>query len=57
VDFKTCIRDIKDFPKEGIVFKDITPLLKDAKAMKEATNALLYLIGQQKLNKVVSMES
>lgn len=51
------MRDIKDFPKEGIVFKDITPLLKDAKAMKEATNALLYLIGQQKLNKVVSMES
>ena len=30
----SCIRDVKDFPKEGIVFKDITTLLNDPKAFK-----------------------
>ena len=57
MDFNTYIRDITDFPKEGIVFKDITPLLKDAKALKEATNALFELIGNQRIDKVVGMES
>ncbi len=57
MDFKHYIRDIKDFPKEGIVFKDITPLLKDAKAFKMATQALFDLIGAAKIDKVVGMES
>ncbi|MEP3211293.1 MAG: adenine phosphoribosyltransferase [Maribacter sp.] len=57
MDFNTYIRDITDFPKEGIVFKDITPLLKDAKALKEVTNALFELIGNQRIDKVVGMES
>lgn len=57
MDFNSYIRDIKDFPKEGVVFKDITPLLKDAKALKEAANALLELVGSQKVDKVVGMES
>ena len=34
-DLATIIRDIPDFPKKGIIFKDITPLLADPKAMKE----------------------
>ncbi len=57
MDFNTYIRDIADFPKAGIVFKDITPLLKDAQALTEAANALLELIGNQKIDKVVGMES
>ena len=57
MDFKTYIRDIKDFPKEGIVFKDITPLLKDAEALKLATQALFDLVGNEKIDKVVGMES
>ena len=57
MDFNTYIRDIKDFPKEGIVFKDITPLLKDAKALNKATEALLKLVGDKKIDKVVGMES
>ena len=57
MDFKSYIRDIKDFPKEGIVFKDITPLLKDSVALKKATDALLELVGDQKIDKVVGMES
>lgn len=38
------IRDIPDFPKPGIIFKDITPLLADGKAFKYCTAALAKLI-------------
>lgn len=51
------IRDIKDFPKPGIIFKDITPLLANPEAHKQCLNALLDLIGNQKIDKVVGMES
>ncbi len=57
MDLKNYIRDIKDFPAEGIVFKDITPLLNDATAMKTATEALFRMLGGQKIDKVVGMES
>ncbi len=36
----STIRDVHDFPKEGIVFKDITPILKDAKLSKEIIKEL-----------------
>lgn len=51
------IRDIKDFPKEGILFKDITPLLADPYALKEAAKLLLELVGDVKIDKVIGMES
>lgn len=51
------IRDIADFPKAGVVFKDITPLLNDATAARYATQKLLELVGNQKIDKVVGMES
>ncbi|GAB5472234.1 MAG: adenine phosphoribosyltransferase [Maribacter sp.] len=57
MDFKSYIRDVKDFPKEGIIFKDITPLLKDKGALQRATQALLHLVGNQQIDKVVGMES
>jgi adenine phosphoribosyltransferase len=40
-DFKKFIRDIPDFPKPGIVFKDITPLLADAGAFRDMISALI----------------
>ena len=40
-DFKPLIRDIPDFPKAGIVFKDITPLLADATAFRLMIDALV----------------
>ena len=40
-DFKRFIRDIPDFPKPGIVFKDITPLLADATAFRDMIAALV----------------
>lgn len=51
------IRDIQDFPKEGIGFKDITPLLSNHAAMVEASKQLLSLVGDKKIDKVVGMES
>ncbi|HXJ33663.1 MAG TPA: adenine phosphoribosyltransferase [Candidatus Eisenbacteria bacterium] len=40
-DFKRLIRDIPDFPKPGIVFKDITPLLADGPAFHSMVDALV----------------
>ncbi len=40
-DFKRLIRDIPDFPKPGIVFKDITPLLADGAAFRAMIDALV----------------
>jgi adenine phosphoribosyltransferase len=40
LDLRPFIRDIPDFPKPGIVFKDITPLMADAPALREAVDQL-----------------
>jgi adenine phosphoribosyltransferase len=57
MDFTSYVRDIPDFPIPGVSFKDITPLLKDAAALKAASEALLAFIGDQRVDKVVGMES
>lgn len=57
MNLKTFVRDIPDFPSEGVVFRDITPLLKDPEAIKYAEKALLRLLGNVKIDKVVGMES
>jgi len=57
MDFKKYIRDIKDFPRQGIVFKDITLLLKDAEALKKVTESLFEMVKDVKIDKVVGMES
>lgn len=57
MNFKNYIRDIHDFPEKGVTFKDITPLLKDAKALQAAADAMLKMIGNVKVDKVVGMES
>jgi adenine phosphoribosyltransferase len=54
---KKYIRDIQDFPKEGIVFKDITPLLIDAKARKECLEILVSSLKDKKIDKVIGVES
>ena len=40
MDVKNYIRDIPDFPKDGIIYKDITPLLKDYKAFSFVVNEI-----------------
>lgn len=57
MDFKNYIRDIHDFPEKGVTFKDITPLLKDANALQAAADAMLKMIGDVRVDKVVGMES
>jgi adenine phosphoribosyltransferase len=56
-DLVSKIRDIPDFPKPGIQFKDITTLLKDGPAFKAAVDGLLAQIGDRKVDAVVGMES
>ena len=56
-DLLSKIRDIPDFPKPGIQFKDITTLLKDGPSFKAAIDGLLAQIGDRKVDAVVGMES
>ncbi|HZP94706.1 MAG TPA: adenine phosphoribosyltransferase [Candidatus Limnocylindria bacterium] len=51
------IRDVPDFPKPGILFKDITTLLKDGDAFRAAVDGLLEKIGKRDVDAVVGMES
>jgi adenine phosphoribosyltransferase len=51
------IRDIPDFPKPGIVFKDITPLLGDAQAFSTAIDLIVDRFAGQGINRVVGIEA
>lgn len=51
------IRDIQDFPKPGIGFKDITPLLANPEASKECLELLTSGLNGQKVDKVIGVES
>lgn len=54
---KRAIRDVRDFPKEGIVFKDITPIMLDAELSKEIVEALYELYSTQNIGAVAGIES
>ena len=56
-DLETRIRDIPDFPKPGILFKDITTLLKDGDSFKAAVDGMMERIGKRQIDVVVGMES
>jgi adenine phosphoribosyltransferase len=51
------IRDVPDFPKKGIVFKDITPVLSDAKSFREVIDAFAARWKGERIDKVVGIES
>jgi adenine phosphoribosyltransferase len=51
------IRDIPDFPRPGIVFKDITPLLADGDALRDATRRMAEPYQDAKIDRVVGIES
>ena len=51
------IRDVPDFPKEGIIFKDITPLLADAAALDEAVRRLAQPYEGKGVEVVTGIES
>ncbi len=56
INIEKYIREVKDFPKPGIVFKDITPLLANAQALQQTTEALLKKIPSN-IDKVVGIEA
>lgn len=54
---KAYIRNIPDFPKAGILFRDITTLLKDKKAFRRGVAGLVKKFKNKKINKVVAVEA
>lgn len=54
---KKAIRDVVDFPKKGIVFKDITPLLSDPKLTREITAELAKQLEGISVDAVMGIES
>jgi len=55
--FKRLIRNVPDFPKKGILFYDITTLLKNAKALQEVLDLLTARYINQKIDLVLGVES
>src|SRR5438045_6897547 len=53
----SLIDDVPDFPKKGILFKDITTLLKDARALKQSIDQLTGLVRAHAPRTVIGMES
>lgn len=54
---KETLRDVADFPKPGIIFKDITPVLKDSALCNEITIALKEQLKSVKIDVVAGIES
>jgi adenine phosphoribosyltransferase len=57
VDLKKCIRSIPDFPKPGIMFRDITPLLRDPAAFREAVRRMCEPHPRGSVDVVIGAES
>jgi adenine phosphoribosyltransferase len=55
--YENLIRNVPDFPKPGIQFKDITTLIKDADGLKNAVDDLAAAFEEKEINKVVAIES
>lgn len=57
IDLKRYIRDIPDFPKKGILFRDITPLLGDPEALRETIRQMADPYRDQRINSIVAAEA
>jgi adenine phosphoribosyltransferase len=57
MELKSLIRDVPDFPKKGIVFKDITTLLKSAEGLSKTADELYNYAKDKKITKIVGIES
>ena len=57
IDLRSKVRDVPDFPRPGIVFKDIMPLLADAEALHQAVDELAEWAESRKVDVVVGAEA
>lgn len=57
MDLKKVVRDVPDFPKKGIIFKDITTLLKNPEALSVSLEKLYELAKDKNITKVAGIES
>ncbi len=57
MNLKEKIRNIPDFPEKGILFKDITPLLKDKNAFKEAIVKMADMFSDKEIDYIVGIEA
>ena len=57
MDLKKHIRSIPDYPKKGILFRDITTLIKDAKAFKYTNDKIVEIAKKIKFDKIAAIES
>lgn len=57
MELEKLIRDVPNFPKEGIIFKDITTLLKNSSGLNKAINSLYELAKGKGITKVAGIES
>src|SRR5207302_9800046 len=56
-DIKATVRTIPDYPKKGILFRDITTLLGDARAFRRAVDELVHPWAGTKIDKVAGIEA
>ena len=57
MDLKEYIRSIPDYPKKGILFRDITTLIKNEKAFSETINQIIERVKDVKFDKIAAIES
>jgi adenine phosphoribosyltransferase len=57
LDLEAAIRTIPDYPKEGILFRDITTLLRDPRAFRRAVDELVHPWAGSKIDKVAGIEA
>jgi len=57
MDLKAFIRDIPDFPQKGVIFRDITPLIKNPEAFKYAIDTIVEEVKKYEFDLVVCPEA
>ena len=56
-EIKQAIRDVPDFPKPGILFKDITTALKDKRCFRLIVDAFYDILKNEQIDKIAAIES
>ena len=57
MNLKDYIRSIPDYPKKGILFRDITTLIKNEKAFSETINQIVKILKNYEFDKIAAIES